>query len=305
MSNFCEPVKILSKGWERIEFPALFRESPPLWGDTPGIPIMAKIPSDTLLDELIRIPQPTESTPFQLGKYQEIFLSQTYDYENQKLLRDYSNNLIYQLNLNRSSGIQADTNNVFVSDFCARIGVCFKFMEYCFLVNNYCRNILTIIPHDRKNKASLITALDARYSACKTQQNFHEVNSQHADFKEREYHERSKKSLDPLRARFSEFFPAEVNIKQFVRTIVSSGEIERYNSSILEDAANNNSEIRKYTTDKGALPRLQQCLFCYRFTLATGKFTRTCLGGECAKAERNWKALLTRRGRSPEDYGFF
>jgi hypothetical protein len=153
MSNLHEPVKILSKGWERIEFPSLCREIPELWGDTPRVPIIAKIPSDTLLHELIRIPQPTESTPFQLGKYQEKFLPQTYDYENQKLLRDYSNNLISQLSLSRSSGGQPSNINVFVSDFCERVNICFEFIEHCFLIDNYCRSILTVIPHNRKNIA--------------------------------------------------------------------------------------------------------------------------------------------------------
>jgi hypothetical protein len=170
MSDLNQPGKILSKGWKRIEFPRRVYEN-----DADSFtPI---IPSDTLLDELISIPESLWFDPLEFQRYRNEFLPQEYDHENQKKLRDYSNNLVDELNKNRIGSPEQSETNKFLQAFCARYSISYEQYEFNSLLVRYVKNILPFSIPTRKERTLEETLLVSRYGECNTRKDFMEVNS--------------------------------------------------------------------------------------------------------------------------------
>ncbi len=169
MNDLHKPVKILLKGWDRIEFPKR------IFAD--GSSFTPVIPNDTLLSELIRIPPPGGFDPRGLDTYRADFLPQIYDYENQKLLRDYSSNLIWSLKRNCLGGENQSELDKFLRVFCINHGIQYEYHEFNILFRSYCTNILLSKLRTRDARTSYEKILKMKYGRCKTGADFMQVNS--------------------------------------------------------------------------------------------------------------------------------
>jgi hypothetical protein len=320
MSNLHEPVKILPKGWERIEFSSFYLQN---IEHNPPVLSVPQVPSDKLLEELIRIPQHVELNPFYLGKYRERFLPQKYDYGSQKLLREYSNSFVRLLNSRRANGKNASLEYIFLKDFCAKRCWDYDPIEYTLLVRDYCTNLLPVFISNLKKDNSSNKYLMSLIEACKTPEDFKEAISGNPENQgdkhspEREYFEKKRKSLTYAWTRFSDFRAAVTHFYSIQHQVLLYGEIATYNLALLEDNKLTNSGIRKNRDKNGTPYRLNQCLFCYKFTTPTkperarsnnarpANYSRTCGDRACQTADDAWKGCLDRNGLLPKDYGFF
>jgi hypothetical protein len=325
MRDLYPPVKIISEGWKRIEFPRrVFND---------GSSFTPVIPSDTLLGELIRIPQSLWYDPLEFQRYLNQSLPQKYDYKNQKLLRDYSNKLIDELNKDRIGSPQQSETNEFLQDFCNEYSISYEHYEYCSLLTSYCRNILTLTIPSRADRTLEETLLVSRYSNCNTIPDFMKVNSfgticgrrlvgysfgqfledfcsrelsiqEHQELVEKvlkEYKEvdnncvqlenyrRERQRLDNIRGnRFLGFGVAVREQNDFIKQVQQIKGVQGYNQAVIAERENSRKTRRKYAVS----PCLRQCWYCYRFTLGTGKISNTCGSDECKLCDDARKKFL-------------
>ena len=320
MTNYYEPVKILVKGWERIEFTSFYLQD--IEHNSPIFSV-PQVPSDKLLEELIRIPQPIEINPFYLGKYRERFLPQKYEYNSQRLLREYSNSLVRLLNSRRANGNNPSLESKFLQDFCNKRGWDYDSTEYALLVRDYCSNLLPVFISDYKYNASSNKYLILLLKTCQTQEDFNKAilgspESQRDEHSpKREYLKKKRESMTYALRRFSDFRAAVTHFYSIRQQVLLYGEIAKHNSALLTDNKCTNSGIRKHRDKKGTPHRLSQCLFCYKFTTPTkpdrtksnkaktANYSRTCGDPACQTAENAWMGFLDRNELSPKEYGFF
>jgi hypothetical protein len=276
-------IDIISQGWKRLKFPKSPDDDRKLFGNTPGV-----IPSNKLLKDLILVPQSDNVDSCYLGRYRNPSLQQEFDEKSQKLVQKYSNNIVYHLGLCRSGGKYPGKTNIFIHDFCDRNHICHGFVEYCFLLNNYCKSILRTVPYNRQKESSIIIDLDTTYGACVTNRHLYDVSLQDNYLSYEEYSERLKESVDLVRSRFSEFRMTEGFIKQFMKIVVLHRAVDRFNAAVVEDKKNAISKFRKYTDKKGTPIHLRRCWVCYKFTEGSSVTSRTCGDGQCAYVEKKW-----------------
>lgn len=161
-------IKIL-KNWEQIKFSERYFDN--------GTSISRSIPDDTLLDELIRIPQSSDVDRFGLQSYRNNFLPQEYDYKNQKLLRDWSDSLVEAL-LERYSVHENQCEvDKFMRSFCTRRNINYENYQYYWLLREYCMNILPYRGHNRKKVTEIEGLYQKLYGKCETLSDFMKVNN--------------------------------------------------------------------------------------------------------------------------------
>jgi hypothetical protein len=316
MSDLNQPAKILSEGWNQIEFPRRVYEN-----DADSFtPI---IPSDKLLDELICIPDSLWYDPLEFQRYRNKFLPQQYDHENQKVLRDYSNDLIDDLNKNRIGSPEQSETNKFLQAFCNRHNISFDQYEYNNLFVRYCKDILPLSIPTLAERRLEETLLVSKYGRCNSASDFMKVNSfvkiagkglvgyhpsqfikdffsrelssqEHQELVERilkEYKEVDKdyvqienyrkkaQYFDDIRGnRFSGFSCALREANSFITMNIQRREgLKEYNQAVITDWENSRKKQRKDADNTC----LRQCSYCYRFKLDTGKISSTCGSDEC------------------------
>jgi hypothetical protein len=295
MNDLHEPVKIIEEGWKRIEFTN--------YSNT----LAFAIPSDSLIEELIRIPSTVESSPFHLGKYRQRFLPQEYDSQNQILLQEHSNSLIDLLNSQRISGDKPSSEHRFFKDFCDRREWSYWDIEHSLLVRDYCTNLIPLFISDIKKEAILSRDLESLNENSINPEDFEKGILTGDGFMSNEYFYKKRKALMYPLERFSDFKKALGYSYAMYEQIRLYGELDRYRSDMADDSSRTTSYIRHRRDRIGAPKRLSQCLFCYKFTNPSPRanFSRTCGGSECNKADRAWTDFLKRRGFSPKDYGLY
>lgn len=295
MNDLHKPVKILEEGWKCIAFP-----------NSPFASI-AFVPSDTLIEELIRIPHSAESSPFYLGKYRQRFLSQKYDRRSQIILQKHSNSLVDLLNSRRISGLNPSSEHLFFKDFCNRLGWNYGEIEHSLLVRDYCTNLMPLFVLDLKKEASLSRDLESLNENSITPEDFEKGILEGIGFMSKEYLDKKRKAVMYPLERFSDFRKAWGYFYAMYEQIRLHGELDRYRYAIADDSSCTTSYRRNRRDRKGAPKRLSQCLFCYKFTnpLLRANFSRICNGSECIKADRAWTGFLEAKDLSPKDYGLF
>jgi hypothetical protein len=297
MRDLHQPVEILSEGWKRIEFPRRVYEN-----DADSFtPI---IPSDTLLDELIRIPQSLWYDPLEFQRYRNKLLPQQYDDKSQKLLRDYSNDLVDSLNENRFGSEEQSATIKFLEGFCTRYSINHEYFEYNLLLVNYCKKILPLQKPDRADRGSLETLLVSKYGKCKNAAELMKVNSyaylrgeiivgyspsqMDKDFHDMLYDDEREEVVKKILSEYKEYDDFK-KIEEYNREKERCDAILSNRFSELPDAfrqvkffikqverrgeinefnqavIEDSTNSRKQLRQSAAVPYLQQCAYCYRF----------------------------------------
>jgi hypothetical protein len=293
-----KPVKILSKNWERIEsYPIIITNHETLKFIFPEslkslLPhIHEGIPMDKHIEELIRIPE--SATGDFLDTYRAKFLPQEYDYKNQSLLRKYSNEVVKGLDANRLINGKENVADKYLFDFLEKHNINWDCFEYCYLTVRYFQFLLPQMPMVSRDKKQNISDLQSN-------SNDGEINFD-GFFIDPHYFNKEKKSLGRTLSRFS-FLPEINSHINLVRDMIQkSGEAQKLNNLILENDLN---QQKRWINSK-ARKSLRQCIFCYRFFEGIGRVPRTCHSNKCKRADKAWKTLLERKGRSPKDFHFF
>jgi hypothetical protein len=272
----------------------------------------AQIPSQKLLEELIRFPKidkhyPDTSDPFNVDYYR--IRDRDEDLDNQILLRSRSNWIVNEI----------DKSRYHLSDFesklylcCNKHHFCFQSVYYRLKLMQYCRNILPGVHPDTSTKnPALIRAFEKRrdssshltiYNLTKPLVNNDAVTA---------YQRRSVLFYETLRRRFSEYNEAF----QYMDWLISISCIyEEMRDIVYEDMwihnkKNENIRYQRSHGDKQIANTeriLTQCVLCNRFQLQKptqrGKFTRYCVDrAECKKKDRAWRGSLISRNISLEN----
>jgi hypothetical protein len=298
-TNGYQPVKIISTGWKYLRLEK-----------------SRKIPSQQILQELVRIPDPNQQqsedflvrTDSHLAHYREGFLPQIFDEDNQKLLQKYSNDLVKELRAEHSSELLA-----FLKNYCERRGWDFHDYEYWWFYSQYCYRVLILrikdIPDWKRRNEDLYSVI----KECKTNEDL--LSARNKPLFDQVYQQSEKRTNElvnqRLKNRFKEFNIAFCRIENLLNMLAGDGESDKYNALVEHRLRRRLGELDRYREKNGVPLSLRQCIFCYRFYEGKGKVSRLCTAESnvnnslCKAADENWRKLLDRRGTSPEEFGYF
>jgi hypothetical protein len=288
--NSNKPVKILPKNWARI---------PPAISQGELIPeflcphIHQGIPMDKHLEELIRIPE--GNTNDYLHNYRARFLPQKYNYQNQNLLRRYSNEIVEGLRTRRVNGEHHRPLDQYLSDFCNRHDHGYCYFEYCRLTMDYFLFLLPQMPLFSRGKVSFLADMKSIPDGERISENTLINGKNHQKYRNQ------MDSMGRVLGRFSFLPEMQKEIEMVTLMIEQAGESQKLKDLCID---NDLAHCRRLKPRK-ARKSLMQCIFCYRFFEGVGRVPRTCSSNECQKADKAWTKLLESKGLSPHDFYFF
>jgi Domain of unknown function (DUF3854) len=287
---------------------------------------MVQIPSQKLLEELIRFPKidkryPDPSDPFNVDYYR--IRDRDEDLDNQLLLQSRSNWIIGKIDESRYHPSEFESK---LWSSCDKHHFCFQSVYYRLKLMQYCRNIMPgVYPDTSIKNPALIRAFDRmkdlsedgyskRYDLTKPLVNNLAVAS---------YQKRSVLFYETLRRRFYEYNEAFQYMDWLISIPCIYEEMRDviYEDMFIQNKKNENIRYQRHHGDKQSINKkstnntdsqtadaekiLTQCVFCNRFQLQKPNqrgLKRYCIDrAECKKKDRAWRGSLISRNISLEN----
>jgi hypothetical protein len=269
----------------------------------------AQIPSQKLLEELIRFPKidkryPDPSDPFNVDRYR--IRDRDEDLDNQLLLQFRSNWLINEIDKSRYSPSEYEKA---IFSFCNEYSLCTESIYYRLKLMAYCRNIL---PSENVNpdKNSILIRKFSRLDPVANSlgdltYDLEETLSQNTSVNA--YQKKQVLLLESIRRRFSEFNEAwgymnylsssSLYHKHFLNIHHKDLLIQNRSNERKRKRRNNDRKSQPTKDSNNVIPDyriLTQCLFCNRFHLQEPRpeLSRYCQRSECDLKWKAWKQSL-------------
>jgi hypothetical protein len=268
---------------------------------------MVQIPSQKLLEELIRFPKidkryPDPSDPFNVDYYR--IRDRDEDLDNQLLLQSRSNWIVSSISCELLSPSPLDRA---IYSYCSKHNLCFESIYYRLNLIKYCQRILPGTGSNPDKNSKLITAFMGMKPEAKGKEHrTYDFSEPRLKSGEEKYFNKLESNFESRIRRFSEFAEA-VDFLEILSTRPSFD--DELHQIILDQAReiNKNHEKRKQqrTDDRNSQSTkdsnnialdyriLTQCLFCNRFHLQEpkSKLSRYCDKGirpECYVKNKAW-----------------
>jgi hypothetical protein len=286
----------------------------------------AQIPSQKLLEELIRFPKidrryPDPSDPFNVDYFR--IRDRDEDLDNQLLfLQPRSNWIIDKIDKSRYHPSEFESK-LWLS--CDKHHFCFQSVYYRLKLMQYCRNIMPgVYPDTSIKNPALIRTIEKKHDSSNHLTIYDLTKPLVNNDAVASYQKRSVLFDETLRRRFSEYNEAFQYIDWLISIPFIYEEMHgvAYEDMWSQNKKNENIRYQRSHCDKQSVNKkstnttdcqiadaekiLTQCVFCNRFQLQKpnqrGKFKRYCLDrAECKKKDRAWRGSLISRNISLEN----
>jgi hypothetical protein len=278
--------------------------------------LIAEIPSDKLLKELVNFPKveqgfPHLSDPFNVNPYR--FRDRDPDLENQLILRYRNNQVIGSIYSFDNQMLELSAVERATLQYCNRHGIDFFSAFYRFKVIDYCQKLLPENSANPDEISKIITAFTG------LKPDFEDNNKRTYDFHEArrnskciQYFDRTDYSFQGRKRRFPSLDEACMYIENFTEKPSFDDDLHEviYEQCILINKNNERAKKQRTKNRKSGdsdYRRLTQCIFCNRFHFQEPKrfLSKFCDRPECKKRNKAWLASLERLEISPKNVSLF